>query len=126
MKLFKTLLIYKLSFLLVFSLLAPSAAFAQRRKTAQTKSKSTVAKNETQKEKPAKSCDGWRGTITYLEKEQDETFQPKGKSGFFKMKVNRVKEGSVVLSGTRMGKAKISLESFKSTEEESKSTGCCY
>jgi hypothetical protein len=126
MKLFKTLLIYKLSFLLVFSLLAPNAAFAQRRKAAQTKSKSTVAKNETQTEKPAQACDGWRGTITYLEKEQDETFQPKGKNGFFKMKVNRVKEGSVVLSGTRMGKAKISLESIKSTEEESKSTGCCY
>jgi hypothetical protein len=126
MKLFKTLLIYKLSFLLVLSLLAPNVAFAQRRKATPIKSKSTVAKNDTQTEKPAQACDGWRGTITYLEKEQDETFQPKGKNGFFKMKVNRVKEGSVVLSGTRMGKAKISLESIKSTEEESKSTGCCY
>ena len=126
MKLFKTLLIYKLSFLIVFSLLAPAAAFAQRRKAASTKSKSTVAKKEAETEEPAQTCDGWRGTITYLEKEEDESFKQNGANGYEKRQTKRVKEGSLVLDGARKGQSKLSLETFNLSEEESKSTGCCY
>ena len=63
MKLFKTLLVYKLSLLLVFSLLAPSAAFAQRRKAA-APTKSTIAKKEVETE-TAQVCEVWSGTIQY-------------------------------------------------------------
>ena len=122
MKLFKTLLIYKLNFLLLLSIFVQLPAAAQRRAGAPSPKKKQTAKADF--EKGEKSCDGWRGLITYVQNVNEESV--KNEDGGYKKFVQIIQlTAEVNMAGGNIGQGKVSFakRDVQDTEERRK-TGC--
>ena len=129
MKLFKTFLFYKLSLLLIFSTLVPTAALAQRR--GQTPSKSAVAKKDAPEEKT--SCGfRWKGNIVYYSSMTDSTSRswsnpPSGArgSGTESGSLTKVVSGEIKIDG-REKKGRITIDSKQTIQETKDYEHCCW
>src|SRR5205085_2877970 len=89
-------------------ILAPlvNSAVAQRRRTS-APSRMQAAKAPGDEEN--KSCDGWRGKVTYTQQVNDEGYKNKGEFGYEKSTRVVQVEAEAVFAGGNKGSAKVSI-----------------